>query len=58
MLNKVLTKGILRFFPGTSAGKQSVANNIMATMYATIVPVAKWKTRDLDGICLKAIDYM
>ena len=33
-----------------SAGTKCVTNCVMATIYATIVHVVQWNTRDLDGI--------
>ena len=43
-------QGHLNIFPGESAGKQCVANCVMATIYATIFPVAQWNTKDVDHI--------
>ena len=43
-------QGDLSVFLGESAGKQCVANCVMATIYATIVSVVQWNTKDVDGI--------
>ena len=45
-------QGDLQIFPPMSAGRQCVANCIMAVIYSFVLPVEQWQTEHLDCILI------